>query len=162
VSEPLDVDLFRAAVGRTAASVAIVAARTAEGFRALTVSSFTAASWDPPLVLVCVDRHFRGHDLLVAAEAFALSLLTDRQEFLAERFAGRAPGSTGRFEDVAHELAPSGSPVLRGALAWLDCRRVAVHPAGDHTVLLGEATAAAEGGGSPLLYFAGRYARLGK
>ncbi len=160
--DALDPSAFRSAVGRLASSVVVVAARTTEGFRGLTASSFTPVSWEPPLALVCVDAFFRAHDLLVAADAFAVSILSDRQEFLAERFAGRGPGSTGRFEDVPHDLAPSGAPVLRGAIAWLDFRRVVSYPAGDHTILLGEATAAQEGGGSPLLYHAGRYVRLSR
>ena len=78
-----------------------------------TVTSFTAASWEPPLVLVCVDQYFRAHDLLVDADAFAVSVLSERQEFLAERFAGRAPGSTGRFEDV-----PPGGLILPMSAAY--------------------------------------------
>src|SRR3954451_8497930 len=99
---------FRRAIGRAASAVAILAANTDEGFRGLTVTSFAAASWEPPLVLVCLDQYFRAHDLLLNAGAFAVSVLSERQEFLAERFAGRAPGSTGRFEDVPHTLAASG------------------------------------------------------
>src|SRR5687768_4991073 len=116
-SEVVDGDRFRRAAGRAAGSVAVVAARTDEGFRGLTVSSFTSVSWEPPLLLVCIDVFFRGFELLTSAEYFAVSLLSDRQEFLAERFAGRAPGATGRFADVPHVLAPAGSPVLQGAIA---------------------------------------------
>lgn len=159
--DEFDTFTFRRVVGRFAAPVAVVAANTAEGFRALTVSSFTSVSWDPPLVLVCIDTYFRGHDLLVEAPSFAISALSDRQEFIAERFAGRAPGSTGRFESVPHRLAPSGAPILIGAIAWLDCRRVAVHPAGDHSILVGEATSGDESGGSPLVYFTSTYVRVG-
>src|SRR5436190_18987753 len=151
---------FRRAIGRAASAVAIVAANTAEGFRALTVTSFTAASWEPPLVLVSVDKYFRAHDLLVGADTFAVSVLSERQEFLGERFAGRAPGSPGRFGDVPHTLAASGAPIIVGAIAWIDCRRSATYEAGDHTLLLGAVTAAQESGGLPLLYYAGRYARL--
>jgi flavin reductase (DIM6/NTAB) family NADH-FMN oxidoreductase RutF len=160
MTAPLDPDAYRRAVGRFASSVALVAAHTAEGFRGVTVSSFAVASWDPPLVVVCIDTFNRAHDALVGAEAFAVSVLSDRQEFLAERFAGRGPGATGRFDDVPHALAPSGAPVLQGAVAWLDCRRTAVHAAGDHSMLVGQVTAAEEGGGAPLVYHAGRYARL--
>jgi flavin reductase len=147
-------------VGRIASPVAVLAASTEEGFRALTVSSFTTVSWEPPLVLVCVDRFFRSHDLLVAADSFALSVLSNRQEFLAERFAGHAPGATGRFEGVPHDVGPSGAPILHGSVAWLDCRRTAVHDGGDHSILIGEALAGEESGGPPLMYYASRYVRL--
>jgi len=160
VSEPLEVATFRRVIGHVASSVAVVAARTAEGFRGLTVTSVTPVSWQPPLLLVCVDAFFRAHDLLVAADAFAVSILSERQEFLAERFAGRGPGASGRFDDVPHDLARSGAPLLRGAVGWLDCRRHAVYAAGDHSILLGAVQDAREGGGAPLLYHAGRYARL--
>jgi flavin reductase (DIM6/NTAB) family NADH-FMN oxidoreductase RutF len=45
-------------------------------------------------------------------------------------------------------------------VAWLDCRRIAVHEGGDHSILIGAALAGEESGGPPLLYYAGRYARL--
>src|SRR5215203_4266655 len=61
------------------------------GFRGATVSAFTAVSLEPPLVLVCLDRSGRMSGMVPEAGIFAVSILESNQEFLAERFAGRAP-----------------------------------------------------------------------
>jgi flavin reductase (DIM6/NTAB) family NADH-FMN oxidoreductase RutF len=50
-----------------------------------------------------------------------------------------------------------GTPVLRDSLANLDCRKVAAHTAGDHTIFVGEIHEISLGEGSPLIYFRGRY-----
>ena len=51
-------------------------------------------------------------------------------------------------------------PVLDDALAWLDCRVTAAHPAGDHTIFVGEVLAADAREGTPLLYYRGGYGRF--
>jgi len=56
------------------------------------------------------------------------------------------------------EPAPSGSPFIHGALAWLDCRICAVHEAGDHYLVVGEVLhLAAAGAGDPLVFFRGAF-----
>ena len=73
-----------------------------------------------------------------------------------------------RIQDSALDPAdfapgPSGLPVIRGALAHIACRRHAVHPAGDHTLILGAVTGIAQadtGSGRPLLFFGGRFGEI--
>ena len=73
----------------------------------------------------------------------------------------------GRDEDgvAAHPTEPgpaTGVPLLSDALATLECRTVATHPGGDHTVLIGEVLAVRtlRPDGDPLLYVDGRYRGL--
>jgi flavin reductase (DIM6/NTAB) family NADH-FMN oxidoreductase RutF len=121
--------------------VTVVAARDVTGAPVgLTVNSFTSVSLEPPLVLVCIDRGAQSHDPLVAYGSFAVSILAASQAEVARRFAARP--SVGRFEGISWQAAPSGSPVLAGAAAWLDCDLHEVLAAGDHTILLGRARAA--------------------
>jgi flavin reductase (DIM6/NTAB) family NADH-FMN oxidoreductase RutF len=55
---------------------------------------------------------------------------------------------------VAWHPAPgTGSPVIEGSLAWVDCRLELVHDAGDHELILGRVLDLGVGAGSPLLYF---------
>jgi 3-hydroxy-9,10-secoandrosta-1,3,5(10)-triene-9,17-dione monooxygenase reductase component len=62
-----------------------------------------------------------------------------------------------KFEAVTHADA-HGVPVLDGALAWLACDLVALHPAGDHTIGIGGITHMdADAGGEPLVFFRGEY-----
>jgi flavin reductase (DIM6/NTAB) family NADH-FMN oxidoreductase RutF len=134
--------------------VTVVAARDATGAPVgLTVNSFTSVSLEPPLVLVCIDREAQSHDPLVAHGAFAVSILAASQADIARRFATRPSG--GRFEGVSWQAAPSGSPVLAGAAAWLDCDLHEVVAAGDHTILLGRTRAAGTSEMPALLFHRG-------
>ena len=145
------IDPFREAMARVAGAVAIIAAPFDAGFRGLTASGLVAASLEPPLVLVCLDRLSITRDAVVGAGVFGASVLTSRQRFLAERFAGRAPSVDPAWREVPHRVGDKGAPLVEGALAWFECTVIAVHEAGDHDAVLGEATSAGYGSGDPLL-----------
>jgi flavin reductase (DIM6/NTAB) family NADH-FMN oxidoreductase RutF len=141
-----------------ASAVIVVTTTDGDGFHGLTVSAFTIVSLDPATILACIAT---GNDVLeriMTVGRFAVSLLGDDQEFLAERFARRAPLVDRRFTGVKHRLSRSGNPVLESCLAWFDCAVENVQPRGDHTVVFGLVKEAGYGeGGSPLLYFDGAY-----
>ena len=52
--------------------------------------------------------------------------------------------------------------LVDGSLATLECRTVATHPAGDHTVVIGEVVGVdlPDHAADPLTYFRGQYGRL--
>lgn len=153
---------LRAVRRRWASGVAVVTTRDGDGYRGATVSAFSVVSMEPPLVLVCLDRSGRMSELVPGAGAFAVSFLSPEQEFLAERFAGRAPLPDIELTGVPHTLAPNGCPVLEDAHAWLACRVSATHDGGDHVVVVGTVDAAGVGPETddPLLTYEARYRRL--
>ena len=91
-----------------------------------------------------------------------MNILAGDQEALSRRFPSRATG--GDLRPVrGHRLAPSpsGSPVLDGALAWIDATIEAEHDAGDHMMVFGRVSAlevAQEG--APLVFYRGGYGRF--
>lgn len=102
-----------------------------------------SVSLDPPLVLVSLDNRSRTKPVLERAGRYGVSVLAEEQRALSDHFAGRPQeGLEIAFEERA------GVPLLKGALAQVAARVVAVYPGGDHTLFLG--------GGVPLL--AGREA----
>lgn len=151
---------MRQAMRRWSTGVAVVTLRLGDEVRGVTVNSFTSVSLVPPLVLICLDSHARTHDLLLAARRYCINILAEDQPLLSDRFAGRRPGEHGRFDDCSTRESPAGLPVIDGCLAWLDCRLVDLHPAGDHTIFIGLVTHAEHAGGRPLLYHSGQYRRL--
>jgi flavin reductase (DIM6/NTAB) family NADH-FMN oxidoreductase RutF len=161
-----DAGAMRAARRRWASGVAILTTRDGDqaspGYRGATVSAFTVVSLAPPLVLVCLERDARVTQTVAASGVFAVSVLDRAHEFQADRFAGRGPLPDARFTGIPHELAETGSPVLRGALAWFDCRLSAVHDGGDHLILVGEVVAVGLGADTddPLLTYEGAYRRI--
>ncbi|MHB8646227.1 MAG: flavin reductase family protein [Thermomicrobiales bacterium] len=155
-----DTEAFGRAVGRFAAGVTVVTTRSALGFRGITANSFSFVSLAPPLVLVCILDTSSFVPTIAEAGTFAVSVLPEDDEFLADRFANRAPLVNATFSGVPYRTAVTGAPLLRAALAWFDCRLHATYPGGDHRIIVGEVLAFGENDGEPLLVYRSRYARL--
>ncbi|WP_225829260.1 flavin reductase family protein [Streptomyces naphthomycinicus] len=121
-----------------------------------TASSFTVVSLDPPTVLVCLDRTADCAPAFAGAPWLAVHILGDGQREVAGRFARKG---TDKFAGLVTVPGRSGTPLLPGAVATLECRTVRRLPVGDHIVLFAEVrearTATAEDGPAtdpPLLY----------
>jgi len=142
---------FRDVMARLAASVVVISARHAAGFRGLTATSLVSISVEPPMVLVGLERVTLTRNAVVEGKAFNVSVLTRSQEFVAERFAGRAPAVAAAWNDVPHHIGANGIPLIDGCAAWLECRLVQVHEAGDHDICVGEVESAVRGAGEPLI-----------
>jgi flavin reductase (DIM6/NTAB) family NADH-FMN oxidoreductase RutF len=102
---------------------------------------------------------------MVSAATWAVSILSEQHEPTARRLTpGGAPLGAELNGHPHHPGPVTGQPILADALAWLECRTYAVHPGGDHTILIGQVLSAAGPGASeipgPLLFHAGRYRRL--
>jgi len=135
-------------MARVPSGVVVVSTRLGDEFRGLTASSLVSISLDPPLVLVGLDRESATRAAVLEPKAFNVSVLTRAQEFIADRFAGRAPAVDWRT--LRHHLGNNGIPLLDGCAAWLECRVTQSHPAGDHDIVIGEVESAEIGAGDPL------------
>jgi len=142
---------FRDVMARLPAGVVVISARHGAGYRGLTASSLVSISADPPLVMVGLEREATTRAAVVEGKAFNVSLLTRSQEFIADRFAGRAPAIDDAWLQVPHRLGTNGIPLIEGCVAWLECSLVATHPAGDHDICVGRVEAAIQGAGDPLI-----------
>jgi flavin reductase (DIM6/NTAB) family NADH-FMN oxidoreductase RutF len=150
---------FRAALGRFASGVTVITVPTPDGgVHGMTASAFCSVSLRPPLVLVCVDHLAETYLHLRERCCFGVSILKEDQEAWSEFFADpeRNPQAAYRL-GIGYQRMKSGMPVLGDALANVDCTVVDAHPAGDHTIFVGQVNEVALQDGSPLLYFRGRY-----
>ncbi len=151
-------------MGHFATGVAVVTTRTESEVGGLTANSFCSVSLEPALVLVCVDKNARSHDMIRRSGIFAVNILDGGQSDLSDRFAGRTVPDLERFDNVAYHCGVTGAPLIDGCLAYLDCRLAAEHDAGDHTVFVGDVADVGLRGDHlevpPLLYYRGKYQRL--
>lgn len=157
--DPSDPVEFRRVLARYATGVVVVSVCVDGVDHAMTANSFTSVSLDPALVLVCVERRARFHEAVVGASAWAVSILGGRSRDAASWFATRGRPLRGQFTGYATTRgASSGALMLDEALGRLECTTEAVHPGGDHDILVGRVrtielldddSAAA----SPLIYF---------
>ena len=155
---------LRGVRGQFAGGVAIVVAWTDGEPHAATASSCVVASFDPPRVAVLFAVGSRSHDRLERGRRFSVSLLDGADHDLARRFArpGRPVGWEGLagVDLIRRDPAP---PVLAGAVAWLDCAVGQVVPMGDHGCFVGDVlTMDRRPGAEPLVYYRGRFHRLGR
>jgi len=151
---------FKDAMAGLPAGVVVVSTLDRAGFRGLTASSFTSVSVEPPLVLVCLDRFAQTREAVAASRFFNVSVLERGQEFIAERFAGRAPMVDPAWRQVPHVLGANGLPVVRGCVAWFECELQDMYEAGDHDIAVGEVTRAARDAGEPLVSWDRAFWRL--
>lgn len=155
----IDPDSFRSVLGRFASGITVVTTRDPEQRDVgMTVSAFCSVSLDPPLVQVCVDREASLHAALLASTRYGVSILAAEQEALSRRFA--TAESARRFDGIGYRRGESGVVLLDDALAHLECRIVASHESGDHTMFVGEVESATAQSARPLLYYRGGYAQL--
>ena len=154
---------FRKAMSSFATGVTILTVDSDHGVHGMTANAFTSVSLNPRLVLVCVDQRARTHGHLRAKKRFGINVLSENQHAISEHYARASrhdhitDAAGARFDRTQH-----GTPILRGALAYLECRLHSAQDAGDHTIFIAEVEDIVIRKGRPLLYFQAEYRSLGK
>jgi flavin reductase len=148
---------LREVMRRFPAPVAVVTTEL-EGERfGLTVGSLVSLSLEPPLVGISIGKDSSSHEPLRRAGAWTASLLAGDQIHVAQHFArsGIPPIALWNGADV-HD--GKRGPLIDDALAWLECRTVSEHDAGDHTVFVAEVESSELGrSGAGLVYREGEF-----
>lgn len=148
---------YRRALGSFATGVTVVTAQDAQGPLGLTVNSFTSVSLEPRLVLWCLDDVCDRRHVFHDAERFAINVLAAGDREHSVRFSKGA----GRLKPAETEYGASGAPLLKGALARLECETRERIQMGDHLVIVGEVTAFESQDGEGLVFFRGEYLDTG-
>ncbi len=155
-------DLGRNLRRRWASGIAVVLTEAGDdGYRGFTATSVMVVSDAPLTIALSVSAEGEFGALLGEGARLAVSILEARHEFLAERFAGRAPLPDRALTGVGHRLE-GDLPVIAGALAWCIGTVSSIQLVGDHHLVL---ITVNEGGpgedtDDPLLRYEGRYRRL--
>jgi flavin reductase (DIM6/NTAB) family NADH-FMN oxidoreductase RutF len=160
---PITSESFRDVLRHFPSGVTVVTIKSpaSEVVHGLTVSAFASVSPDPPLILVSIDHRATAYELLEAAGAsFAVNILGHDQMEMSNRFAWLKDED--RFAAGEWDTAATGAPILRDALAWLDCTVYSRFAAGSHTIYIGEVQASGvpRPDVKPLLYWNRGYRHL--
>lgn len=157
----LDSENLRSAMRAWSAGVTVVAAAHAGQKHGMTVNSFTSISLDPALITIALKQSTRTHEMITNSRAFGLTILSAEQAKISDIFAGRFPEIANRFAGLETETLGTGSPLIVGGLAWMDCRVVETFNAGVNTLFIAEVLAArGSGEGQPLIYHNRKYWQL--
>jgi flavin reductase (DIM6/NTAB) family NADH-FMN oxidoreductase RutF len=99
----------------------------------VTISSFNTVSLEPPLVLWSLSERSILVDAFALGKKQLIHVLERSQEDLAMRFAK----STGdQFSGINLVTGPSGLATLPDCVAYFECETIAVHPGGDHRIIV--------------------------
>jgi flavin reductase (DIM6/NTAB) family NADH-FMN oxidoreductase RutF/DNA-binding IclR family transcriptional regulator len=156
----IEPDWYRRVLGQYPTGVCVVAADEPDaGPCGMVVGSFTSVSLDPPLIAFYPAKSSTSWPRIQAAGAFCVNILGADQEDICRIFSAKAGN---KFEQVGfHPAAQTGSPIIDGVVAWIDCDIEAVQDAGDHVLVLGRVRELdVHRPGLPLLFFQGGYGRF--
>jgi flavin reductase (DIM6/NTAB) family NADH-FMN oxidoreductase RutF len=149
-------DHYRRVMGGVPTSIAVVSGTTHAGEPVgLAVGTFTSVSLDPPLVSFCPGASSSSWPLIRTTGSFCVSVLAADQQGVCDVFASKR---TDKFSGLSWREARNGSPMLDGAVAWVECDVELEHEAGDHTIVVGRVSHLQAGPGeAPLVFLGGRY-----
>lgn len=149
----IDPEQLRQAMRAWTTGVTVVTASHENQLYGMTVNSFTSISLDPPLISVALKQLTHTHELIQKSGEFAITILASNQGELSDRFAGKMPGMADRFEGIEIERLAIDAPLLKGGIAYLNCRVKNTINAGENTLFIAEVIAArGVGDGDPLVY----------
>ena len=154
----MDMGDFRQALGQFATGVCLVTVDDPKlGPLATTVNSFSSVSLDPPLVLWSVQNSSDHLAVYTQCQHFGISVLSSEQGALSSQYAQHG----GHGAQAEHFTAgPQSEPKLIDALAHFTCTTYAVHPGGDHQIIVGKVVQFESREADPLIFFSGGYRAL--
>ncbi|MBK0392555.1 flavin reductase [Ramlibacter algicola] len=151
----MDTRELRNVFGSFVTGVTVVTTVDAQGaYQGVTANSFSSVSLDPPLVLWSQATGARSHPAFRDSDRFIVNILSEHQRELSQRFATSGPD---KFAGIATHARQAGLPALPECCAYVECRKVAMYPGGDHVVYLGEVVAVERNDRRPLAFAKGRY-----
>jgi flavin reductase (DIM6/NTAB) family NADH-FMN oxidoreductase RutF len=103
-----------------------------------TVSWLTQVAFEPALVCFAVAKVHYSEQIVRSTKTFVVNILPEAQANIARQFAKESLTGENKLKGVKNHPADGGAAILDDALAWLDCRVVDIHLAGDHWLVVGE------------------------
>ena len=128
-------DNFRLAMRRYIYSVSIMSNKdNVDNLNAITVSSVTSISMNPPSLLICINKSSRIHDSIELGSKFCINLLNNDQEDLSNICSDEDMYDQ-RFKDKNWNL--DNIPFLKNAQANIFCKVDKLTSYHTHTIVIG-------------------------
>ncbi len=128
-------------MSRVASAVTVVTTDGDAGRFGVTVSSMTSVSADTsrPSLLVSIHHLSPAGEAIRKNKRFCANVLSGNQSFVSDLFSGRLKHlADDRFSAIGWHSSETGSPVIDGAIASLDCELKTALLWGTHFILIGE------------------------
>lgn len=121
----------------------------------MAIGSFTSVSLSPPLVAFLPTKGSTTYEAIAASGAFCVNVMAHDQLDVCAVMASK---SEDKFADISWRAGLTGSPIIDGSIAYIDCEIYATYDGGDHDIVVGKVVdLAAPAARDPLLFFKGDY-----
>ena len=150
---------FRDALGCFATGVCVMTANP-EGWQpfGVTANSFASVSLDPPLILWSLQNDSEMFEAWQQSTRFAVNILRSDQRDLSHQYAVKGDHV---LSEEHFEIGTSGVPIMPDSLVSFECEVEAVHPGGDHVIIVARVLEMENrDNGEPLLFCRGGYREL--
>jgi flavin reductase (DIM6/NTAB) family NADH-FMN oxidoreductase RutF len=127
-----------AALGRIPSGLFILTARRGDAASGILTSWVQQCAFQPPHLSVALKRERPISAWLTDNAPFTLNILDDSQTDMIAHFGRGFALHEPAFEGLELELLEHGGPVLREALAYLECRVRARYSVCDHELFIAE------------------------
>lgn len=162
----MDALKFRDAMSFLSGAVNIITTNGPSGRYGFTASAVCSVTDQPPTLLVCMNNGSASHVHFKNNAFLGVNVLRAGHEVISQAFANRHISMEERFSVGDWDVLQSGAPTLIEALVNFDCRIVACHEVGTHTIFYAEVLDLRCGGQSDrqqgLVYFNRCYHHVGK
>ena len=151
----IDSGVFRNVLGHFPTGVTAVTAVNNGKPVGMAIGSFTSVSLEPPLVAFLPGKESGSWQEIREAGSFCVNVMGQDQMEVCGVMASR---SEDKFADVEWSPARSGSPIISGSIAYIDCDIEMDHDGGDHDIVIGRVLELeVMDSKSPLVFFQGNY-----
>jgi flavin reductase (DIM6/NTAB) family NADH-FMN oxidoreductase RutF len=158
----IDRRAFRETLGHYPSGITIIAGHDGDRPIGFTCQSFYSVSMEPPLISFSVMKTSTSYPPIRETGQFSVNVLAGHQTAISNQF---ARSGTDKWSGVTWRPSRAGNPLIHGTLMWLDCAIHAEYGAGDHFIVVGQVRETSDHAAEhevPLLYYRGRYRRLGE
>lgn len=154
----------RRALGSFAAGVTVITTEDKPADAVgMTATAFTAVSFSPPSVLVCMAIAGRTQSLVRSSGRYGVNLLGADAQNVSDYCAAAGQDKALPSDWLEHD-APFESPCLNTSMAFFDCHVADAVETGTHVIIVGDVKAVglsqARISTSPLIHFRGAYRQL--
>ena len=148
---------FREVLGHFATGITIVTATDEGEPVGFSCQSFAALSLEPPMVILAPAKSSTSWPRIARAGAFCVNILGEHQEAVCRAF---AVSGGNKFDGVDWTPGVTGSPLIEGSLATVECTLGAIYEGGDHELVTGHVVDMEIGKGSPLIFYRSGFGRF--
>ena len=126
---------FRIGMRKYIYSVSVISNAQSNGARnAITVSSVTSISINPPGIITCINKKSSIHESLVPNSKFCINLLNEKQQDIAE-ICSDPNRINERFKNI--EWIGDKPPIMKNALVNIICKVDKIVEYKTHSVVIG-------------------------